>query len=514
MCGFLVYIPIQKKKYDKDLLINSSKSLSHRGPDTDSFFITNNGSFFYHYRLSIIDNSHLSNQPFISKCKRYVLCFNGEIYNYKFLINKFVSKEIIRGDTQLLMYLLINYSTENFLNEIEGMFSFVFFDIYTNKFIAARDRFGIKPLYYLLNNDEAFFCSEPHPIADIKEFKFDNISLKEIEKFRRPTPGYSFYKNVLECLPGYFISNKSFQRWNGSLPEISSEEFKQEELVERIKKVFSLNTVGDICHTAFQSGGIDSTLVSLFTKPDKLYTVGIKGDNEIEQSIKIAQFLNLDIKSCEIDEKNFFSTLKDYLKIKKEPISVPNEVLIFNLCRNMDTSHKFFITGEGADEIFFGYDRIFKWAFSNKKRNNIFIKEFFEKYSYSKTNFISDRFWEYCINLYKNSNNNLDFVEDFFLNFHLPGLLARVDRAAMAAGKESRVPFCSQTILNYMYRRSFQIRIKEDKAKYPLREIIRENGLSFILETPKIGFRALLPGSDTIDTYRNMLIFYKDNFML
>ena len=84
----------------------------------------------------------------------------------------------------------------------------------------------------------------------------------------------------------------------------------------------------------------------------------------------------------------------------------------------------------------------------------------------------------------------------------------------MAAGKESRVPFCSQTILNYMYRRSFQIRIKEDKAKYPLREIIRENGLSFILETPKIGFRALLPGSDTIDTYRNMLIFYKDNFML
>ena len=91
MCGFLVYIPLQKKKYDKDILINSSKSLSHRGPDADSYLITNNGSFFYHYRLSIIDKTDLSNQPFISKCKRYILCFNGEIYNYKFLTNKFVS---------------------------------------------------------------------------------------------------------------------------------------------------------------------------------------------------------------------------------------------------------------------------------------------------------------------------------------------------------------------------------------------------------------------------------------
>ena len=320
------------------------------------------------------------------------------------------------------MLLLIKYDINKFLSEIEGMFSFVFFDKFTNYFVAARDRFGIKPLYYFSDENTTIFASEPFPIAKIIKTNKDNISLEEIQSYRRPTPGFSYYSNVLECLPGFFISNNNIERWKDSKRNAHQDSFSLDNLIDRLKYVFNLNTIADNPHTAFQSGGIDSTLISYLTRPCGLYTVGMHENNEIDISIQIASLLNIDIDTQIVQKEEFLNLLTTYLKIKKEPISVPNEILIFKLCNSMKPFHKFFMTGEGADEIFFGYDKIFRWA--NSIGNNIskisFLELFLKKYSYSTKVHKGERFLSFCTRLSENCETHLDFIEDFFLEFHLP----------------------------------------------------------------------------------------------
>ena len=513
MCGFLA--KISKSKYHQNLLSKkefecAAKEISHRGPDFNSTIHLDNGTSFAHYRLSIIDDSKSSDQPFISKCGRYILIFNGEIYNYKSLANKYFPEILIKGDTDTLMLLLINHDINKFLSEIEGMFSFVFFDKVTNNFLAARDRFGIKPLYYFNDKNTIILASEPFPIAKIIKTNQDNVSLYEIECYRRPTPGFSYYTNVLECLPGFFITNNKIERWTNSHRNFYNDTYSLDDLIDRLKYVFNLNTIADTPHTAFQSGGIDSSLISYLTRPCSLYTVGMNDNNEIDISRQIASILDLDINTQIVQKEEFLNLLTEYLKIKKEPISVPNEVLIFKLCKTMKPFHKYFLTGEGADEIFFGYDKIFKWAntFGKEISRISFLELFLDKYSYSNKVHKGERFVNFCIRLFDNCESHLDFIEDFFLDFHLPGLLNRADRASMAAGKEARVPFCSQTIVNYMYRRPFEIRIKNNQAKYPLNQILGKTKISFILSTPKIGFSTLIPGMDNKGTYKYMLKFF------
>ena len=513
MCGFLARI--SKSNFNHTLLSkrdfeSAAKEISHRGPDFNSTIHLDNGTSFAHYRLSIIDNSHNSDQPFISKCGRYILIFNGEIYNYEYLANKYFPKLFVKGDTETLMLLLIKHDINKFLSEIEGMFSFVFFDKITNYFVAARDRFGIKPLYYFNDQNTTILASEPFPIAKIIKANHDDISLDEIQSYRRPTPGFSYYSDVLECLPGFFITNNNINRWQDSQRNVYQNNYSLDDLIDRLKYVFNLNTIADTPHTAFQSGGIDSSLISYLTRPTGLYTVGMKDNNEIDKSRKIASILDININAQTVQKEEFLNLLTEYLKIKKEPVSVPNEILIFKLCKTMNPFHKFFLTGEGADEIFFGYDEIFKWAntIGQDISRTSFLELFLEKYSYSNKIHKGERFVDFCTSLFDNCDSYLDFIEDFFLDFHLPGLLNRADRSSMAAGKEARVPFCSQTIVDYMYRRPFEIRIKNDQAKYPLHQILEKTKLSFILSTPKIGFSTLIPGMDKKGTYNYMLEFF------
>ena len=511
MCGFFTAIPISNHlNIDnlKDDLFNASKFISHRGPDSNSSEIYSDGSFFSHYRLSIIDTTDASNQPLKSACKRYILCFNGEIYNYKELSEKYLPGKSYKGDTDVLLSLLINVDLNKFLNEIEGMFSFVYYDKLTKSFYAARDRFGIKPLYYSFDSNYAYIASEPYPIQKVTKASIDKQSIDELVQFRRPSPGFSFYKDIFECLPGNYISHNSRECkiWEGSYPVPSEANYSNDELYERLKYVFSLNTIADLPHCSFQSAGIDSSLISYLTKPKTVYTIGLEHDNEISQANLIAKKLNINIVTEKIGKIEYFSILKDYLSIKREPISVPNEILIYKLCKTMGKNHKFFLSGEGADEIFFGYDQIFRWAYEKdvKKTNNDFIFEFLKKYSYSKKEFNNQRIFSFCEKLLNEAGSYLNFVEDFFISFHLPGLLARADRASMAAGKEARVPFCSQTILNYMYRRPFEIKIKDNNSKLPLRSIIKKTKISSILSQPKIGFKTILPGLSREEMYNTI----------
>ena len=166
MCGLLFSNQFSKDSnksyYDKILSL-----LDHRGPDFRNSLILDN-KYFGHTRLKIIDLNNRSNQPFYSKCKQYLIIYNGEIYNLEFLKKKFLNKFNFSttSDTEVLIE-LYKILKEKVLKYIEGMFSFVIYDIKAKKIFAARDPRGVKPLYYYIKNKKIIFCSEIAPILKL-----------------------------------------------------------------------------------------------------------------------------------------------------------------------------------------------------------------------------------------------------------------------------------------------------------------------------------------------------------
>ena len=162
MCGLITIFSQNKSNLSQHIAESMLDEISHRGPDGQGFVKTDEYSIFGHVRLSILDIDHGS-QPMISNCKRYILVFNGEIYNFVELRQTLIKKgHTFRGygDTEVLLHLLIEEG-EECLNKLNGMFSFVFYDIETYKWIAARDHFGIKPLYWAnLESGGIAFASE------------------------------------------------------------------------------------------------------------------------------------------------------------------------------------------------------------------------------------------------------------------------------------------------------------------------------------------------------------------
>ncbi len=510
MCGIFSVINLSSdhKSIDLDFAIYCSDLLQHRGPDSSDYCFSDNGSFFSHKRLSIIDNSNKSNQPFISRDSKSILCFNGEIYNYRELSYKYFGKEF-KGDTETLSELFNLLDPIEIISELEGMYALIIYYPVSNTFYILRDFFGIKPLYYQFIKETLVISSEPYPISVWSKQAIDPQSVNEIKVFRRPTPGYSFYKNVNELLPGHYLSDKlnsNSKRLSCSDFKANSKDFNHEFLYSLLSHKIKLNTVSDVPVTGFQSGGIDSTIVNSIAKPSKLYSVGFIHDNEFTSAKRISDMCNIPLETYQLDKDLFINYARQYLAIKREPITVPNEILIFYLCKNLPLDRKFFLTGEGADEIFFGYDRIFRWAYKYNKITSysVFLDSFLNLYSYSDQN-VNDglvRMKNYIYKFVSNYEYAINFLEDFFLTFHLPGLLMRVDRASMAAGKEARVPFCTKSIADYLYRRPYHVRLSINNSKLPLRRFLNKSNLSFVSKYPKIGFRANLPNMNNLDMYK------------
>ena len=202
MCGFLSYFKISKdsnlppiKKFENSLLKQKS-----RGPDYSDIVVDKN-FIIGHRRLAIRDLNESSNQPF-RKYDNFILLYNGEIYNTKTLINKLEELDITfnkNSDTEILYELIINFGLEKTLNQIKGMFSFVFIDITNQKIYTARDHFGQKPLFYYLDKDQYVVSTNINSITEIVDQPFEisrETSLEYLSSRGQITPGYTFFKNI------------------------------------------------------------------------------------------------------------------------------------------------------------------------------------------------------------------------------------------------------------------------------------------------------------------------------
>ena len=485
MCGFL-FVSQNQNEISEDEFERTVDLQVWRGPDAKSVLVSAGGSvMFGHNRLSIIDPYSRSNQPMKSECGRYTIVYNGEIYNHLSVRDELGLSCITASDTETLLAGFQKLGLK-ILDYIDGMFAFVVYDHSESCWYAARDRFGIKPLFIFRDKNKVVIGSEAGAIAKMLNLTTDSESIKEWKLLRRPVPGYSFFENLQEFPPASYCSSEMnhFETYWELLP--AEEPYSQGVFNSLLEESVKEHQLSDVENVSLLSGGIDSALITLLSDVGRAYSVGSKSNNEFEGANESASVSNVELKEVVVDEVLLDSTWRKLIQLRGEPLSVPNEGLIYLVCMQMDSTEKVVLTGEGADELLFGYDGIFRWALKDEWEGEV---AFLRRYGYALDVQPSRRSIEYVRKL-KKSKSVIEFVEDFFWFFHLPGLLRRMDFASMAASKEARVPFVSRKLAEYMYRRPHQVKINQVESKIPARSFALSVGLSGAVARKKIGFSA------------------------
>lgn len=457
-----------------------------RGPDAQHTLSTNNGRFLLgHTRLSIIDPTSRSDQPMISRDERYAIIYNGEIYNHLEVRSMLKGEFRTTSDTETV---LEGYAQlgEKIFDIIDGMFALVILNCKTGQWVAARDALGIKPLFIGFGKDgTTVIGSEAPVVASLAEASPCPLAVEEWRLIRRPIPGASFFVGVEEILPGNLRRNDGTTTAFWELKP-SNEPYEQALFESLVRETIIQHELSDVQNVALLSGGLDSAVITALSSVARCYCVGLPNNNEFDGAAETATALGRELQTVIITPEMLRESWRELAQLRGEPLGLPNEGLIYTVCKAMQPMEKVVLTGEGADELVFGYDGIYRWALSGPWQG---VDAFLKRYGYRAVPKPTERLTHY-INSMAVGMRTIDFMEDFFYRVHLPGLLRRMDFASMAASKEARVPFVSKRLISYMYRRPSVVKITSKESKLPLRKMAKRLGLHGALNRKKIGFSA------------------------
>ena len=342
--------------------------IRHRGPDGEGQYI-DDGIALGHRRLSIIDID-AGAQPMYNEDGSLVIVFNGEIYNYRQIREELVKAGhtfATNSDTEVLIHGYEEYGTD-LLPKLRGMFSFVIWNKVTKEIFGARDFFGIKPLYYTEMNGAFIFGSEIKSFLEHPSFKkeLNETALENYLTFQYSPAEETFFKGVFRLLPAhYFIRNsegfKCERYW-----EINFDADEKPDLDEWVNKISDVmhdsveaHKVSDVEVGSFLSSGVDSSYVAAIANVDKTFTVGFGADeryNEIGWAKNFSKAIGKENTSKVITPEEYWDILPKIQYHMDEPLADPSAVALYFVCNIASKKLKVVLSGEGADEIFGGYN--------------------------------------------------------------------------------------------------------------------------------------------------------------
>ena len=456
--------------------------LSRRGPDAIGLMEPWEGAKLGHTRLAVIDPGPSSDQPYITASKRGVIAFNGEIYNFREIAEIYGFKEQRHSDTAVLAELIESRGLGS-LTELNGMFAFVFLDITTKSVHLGRDRLGIKPLFVYHDEQGVIVSSEIAPIVALTgPLEWDELAVRQYVSMRGFFGGSTLYKGIEMFPPAHYETGGQRYRYWTLEPHDASQP-SLEEIEDLITSAVHLRLVSDVPVGSFLSGGVDSSLIAALARVGQAFTVGVPEDNELAEARATADALGMKHHYQQVGNSDFFARLEAMVRDRQEPLSVPNEVLLDALSETASGRVKVLLSGEGADELFAGYHRIFDWAASVDEFD---IRDFASLYCYGTS---------YDLPVIENALEPfLDFqspyliVSAFFQQAHLHGLLRRLDFATMHHGIEARVPFVDHRLVERMFGIRHAFKRAPDATKYPLRTIALKHVPSSVAYRVKKGF--------------------------
>lgn len=367
MCGFVGFT---NKINDASIVLGKMMDrIKHRGPDSDGKYVDEQIAMGFR-RLSIIDLSNQGSQPIFNEDKSLVLTFNGEIYNYKDLREELVAsghKFYTQTDSEVLIHGYEQWG-EDMLDKLRGMFAFVIFNKNTNEVFGARDFFGIKPLYYAKMGETLMWGSEIKSFLDHPHFKkeLNTDVLETYLTFQYSPTTETFFKNVYKLPAAHCFTYK-----NGEMNVRRYWEVKfhadngpsLEDWVNRISDTFKnsveVHKFADVEVGSFLSSGVDSSYVAAVANVDKTFTVGFGEDekyNEIGYAKEFSKYIHKENFSKVISPEEYWNSLSKIQYHMDEPLADPAAVALFFVCQIASEKVKAVLSGEGADEIFGGYN--------------------------------------------------------------------------------------------------------------------------------------------------------------
>lgn len=545
MCGIFGIVGIPFNAVE---LTGSITAIRHRGPDAESISIesTSRGQLALgHTRLSIIDLSYASNQPMVSACGKYVIVFNGEIYNYESIRTELIKDGFVfntSSDTEVLLNLYIKYR-ERCVEYLNGMFAFVIFDKNEDELFMCRDPLGKKPLYLYKDDNGIAFSSETTGLLAFNSIKrrlsIDSKLFHNLLSYGFIPGTRTVFKQISKLAPGswmkYSISRAKIYcntvYWDPKMVEPNNAIITQSEVENLISQSVKLRLKSDANSCVFLSGGIDSSLiyseVLKFIPEIVAHTISFpeyKSD-ESHFAVEIAKKLGGHCSVIEMESSDFVNETKLMLQSLDEPIADAAMIPLRFLSKSVSNKAKVAFSGDGGDEVFGGYikyriqhlveglPRFGRIAigdmFSNSKNENlrrlaIGMKCTFESRQYiygsgglypnqargilasseyfDSNSLIHSQLVDYCTS---------PRVKSMYLDlkFQLPDwYLYKADRASMAYGVEIRSPLLDTNLIKYIYSRIFHHDSNMIKNKLVLKKILAKRVPKHLVYRKKMGF--------------------------
>lgn len=384
MCGICGLI--SDKKIEKMQLQSMMEKLSHRGPDAEGLVIRkiDRGNYlgFGHKRLSIIDLSANANQPMTDKSGNIIITYNGEIYNFPELKEILISKGYsfkTNCDTEVLIYSYLEWGID-FIKKLNGMFAFALWDNKKERLILARDRLGIKPVYYFRSEKLFAFASELKSILTVKDIgtKIDPVSLNDYFSLQYIPSPRTILKNFFKLEPGsYLIVKKGLVKYTKywtplEIPKkkISDPEEIKEKLALVLNDSVKKRMISDVPLGAFLSGGVDSSIVvgimaGLSTTPIKTFTIGFDTKSykdELDLAKISSKHFGTEHHEDILSEDKLVDLLPDLVSQMDEPFADHSVVPTFLVSRLAREKVTVALSGDGGDENFGGYPRKYLFA--------------------------------------------------------------------------------------------------------------------------------------------------------
>lgn len=394
MCGINGFISERYSDTDRQNVVRCmNATIAHRGPDAEGLF-DQHQTTLGHRRLSIIDLSEACNQPFYSADRRYVIVYNGELYNYKDL--KLELQRAPHGSGHKPYFFRTNSDTEvvlasfirwghKCLDYFNGMFAFAIYDAEQRSTLIARDRLGVKPLYYYYGDEGFIFSSEIRPIlkSGVRPFSLNPSAVSEYVRYQTVHAPNTIVKGIKVLLPGHFISFENDKPVVSKYYELNhirsdAHEMSYPQICDKVNELLSHSVqrrlVADVPFGAFLSGGIDSSaVVGLMTKvsSQKVRTFNVSFDESAFSESRYARLISkkFDTEHNEIVLKpdDFLHQLPEALAAMDHPSGDgPNTYIVSKATKNAGITMA--LSGIGGDELFAGYD-VFRHMTELEKRS-------------------------------------------------------------------------------------------------------------------------------------------------
>ncbi|MDD2385291.1 MAG: asparagine synthase (glutamine-hydrolyzing) [Bacteroidales bacterium] len=533
MCGITGWWS-KNTPIDRELFNRMRDCLTHRGPDGfGSYFSENHDIALGHRRLSFLDLGESGKQPLCNENQTIWLTINGEIYNYIELREILKAKKHIfksETDSEVVIHAYEEWGTD-MINMLEGMFAFGLWDEKNQKLFIARDKFGIKPLYYYLDANQIIFASEIKAIIENRNIKreLDITSMCDYFSYRYVPSPKTIFQNIYKIEPAHYITiNNHFEieKIEYYKFDFNDNKYSQKKLVkevdELLRKSIETHTHSEVPIGSFLSGGFDSSaIVKYMSEIDKninTFTIGFKDWDKSEHRFAeiVAKKYGANHTSQILDNTSL-ELLDDLMYYYDEPIADISIIPTYLVSKLASKSNKAVLSGEGADEIFAGYTwhREYLWEISKKELKQAkkwgwdIPENHFDVESYAKAMAMgefdakelklllnpkfhdkipTDTNWFYKTHFDKNTPTPKRFQKMDIKCFMGELVLTKVDRASMANSLEVRVPFLNTEICEKVLNLDSKVYFDKKKQKIILNKILKKGLPKEILSRKKQGF--------------------------